>query len=57
MYQNTYHGKGAPAVVGQCILHVRGIEGTMIDLPLLLDLLFGQPLRVGTRGVIHQCVF
>ena len=33
------------------------VEGTLIKLELLLDLLFGQPLGVRPRGIVHQSIF
>ena len=33
------------------------IEGLMINLPLLLDLLFGQPLGVRPQNIVHKGVF
>ena len=38
------------------VLHVFGVEGAVLQLPLLLMLLLSQPLGVAAAGVIDQSV-
>ena len=57
----TYHGKRTSIVWRgrrwHRRFHMHWVEGTLIKLELLLDLLFGQPLGVRPRGIVHQSIF
>ena len=41
---------------GAQVLHLLGVEGAVVQLPLLLVLLLGEPLRVRARRIVHQRV-
>ena len=51
-------GPAAPGMPRRDVapLHLLWVEGHVLQLPLLLVLLLGQPLRVGPRGVVDQGV-